>query len=81
MRIIIAPDSYKECASSERVARAIAAGLARVFPDAELIQIPLADGGEGTARVLAAATGGKLVEREVTGPPRSARPGGLRHPG
>lgn len=68
MRIVIAPDSFKECASAEQVARAIAAGLARVFPDAELVQVPLADGGEGTARVLAAATAGKLVERQVTGP-------------
>ena len=48
MKVIIAPDSFKDSLSAEGVAKAIAQGLAQVWPDAELIQCPMADGGEGT---------------------------------
>ena len=68
MRIVIAPDSFKECASATVVAEAIAVGLRRVLPDAELDLVPMADGGEGTVEALVAATGGTTVERTVTGP-------------
>ena len=78
MRIVIAPDSFKECATSTDVCNAIEAGLLRVFPDAELVKVPMADGGEGTVDALVAATGGRFVEVEVRGPvgePVSARYG------
>lgn len=68
MRIVIAPDSFKECASAAEVAEALAMGFRRVLPDAELVLVPMADGGEGTVDALVAATGGSKIELEVTGP-------------
>ncbi len=48
VRIVIAPDSFKGSLTADRVATAIAAGIARVLPEAELLLRPVADGGEGT---------------------------------
>ncbi|MBF3059157.1 glycerate kinase, partial [Pseudomonas aeruginosa] len=48
MKIVIAPDSFKESLSAPDVAEAIARGWRRVFPQAEVLLRPLADGGEGT---------------------------------
>ena len=55
MRIIIAPDSYKECMSSPQVAACMAAGARARWPEAEVVELPLADGGEGTLDILAKA--------------------------
>ncbi|MGE8497720.1 MAG: glycerate kinase [Pseudomonas sp.] len=68
MKIVIAPDSFKESLSAPDVAAAIARGWAQVFPDAELCLRPMADGGEGTVDALLAATGGARRELEVSGP-------------
>ncbi|WP_031406478.1 glycerate kinase [Geobacillus vulcani] len=68
MRIVIAPDSFKESLSALEVAKAVERGFREVFPDAEYIKVPMADGGEGTVRSLVDATGGCIVETEVTGP-------------
>jgi len=68
MRIVIAPDSFKECASSMEVAEAVAEGIRRVVPNAELTLVPMADGGEGTVAALVAATAGSVVHTQVTGP-------------
>ncbi|MEP0843488.1 MAG: glycerate kinase [Phycisphaerae bacterium] len=68
MRIIIAPDSFKESLGAREVAEAIARGVRRVRPDAVIEAIPLADGGEGTVDALVCATGGELRRTEVTGP-------------
>ena len=68
MRIVIAPDSFKECLSAERVARAMAMGALRTCPEADIDLAPMADGGEGTVDALVAATGGRLVSMDVTGP-------------
>ncbi|MGB3124275.1 MAG: glycerate kinase [Pseudomonas sp.] len=68
MKIIIAPDSFKDSLSAEGVARAIADGLAQVWPDAELIQCPMADGGEGTVDAVLAACNGELRRQQVQGP-------------
>ncbi|NEC24067.1 glycerate kinase, partial [Streptomyces parvus] len=67
-RIAIAPSGFKESLSAARVAEAIATGVRRVIPDAELDLIPLVDGGEGTAEALALAGGGRLVPCTATGP-------------
>ena len=48
MKIIVAPDSYKGCLSAKEVAGAIGQTLKESFPDADVVTIPLADGGEGT---------------------------------
>jgi glycerate kinase len=68
MRVVIAPDSFKECLSALDVAEALAVGLRRAVSDAELELVPMADGGEGTVDALVAATGGRTVTLNVTGP-------------
>lgn len=61
MRIVVAPDSFKENLLAVEVAKAISAGIERVIPDAEIISIPVADGGEGSVEALITATGGKII--------------------
>lgn len=61
MKVIIAPDSYKGCLDAEAVARSIASGLVSTHPQADIEIIPLADGGEGTATILARALGANIV--------------------
>lgn len=68
MKIVIAPDSFKESLSALEVAEAIAKGWASVYPDAEICLLPMADGGEGTVDALLAATGGERRECQVRGP-------------
>ncbi|CRM12730.1 Glycerate 2-kinase [Pseudomonas sp. 28 E 9] len=68
MKIIIAPDSFKDSLSAERVAQAIADGLVKVWPDAQLVQCPMADGGEGTVAAVLAACNGQLRSQTVRGP-------------
>ncbi|MBC8102516.1 MAG: glycerate kinase, partial [Cytophagales bacterium] len=68
MKVLIAPDSFKGSLSAPEAAAAIARGLRRVFPEAECLLLPLADGGEGTAAALVSATGGQMAPRRVTGP-------------
>jgi len=68
MRIVIAPDSFKESAPADRVAAALAAGILRVMPEADLVLAPMADGGEGTVDALVAGTGGVKATATVTGP-------------
>ncbi len=61
MKIIIASDSYKGSNSSLKVAGHIEEGAKAVFPDAEYLKIPIADGGEGTVEVLVDGLGGEMV--------------------
>ena len=68
MKIVIAPDSYKESLSALEVASAIEAGFRDIFPHAHYVKLPVADGGEGTVEAMVAATGGKIVRLAVTGP-------------
>lgn len=68
MKIIAAPDSFKGSLSAAEAAGAIARGIGRVRPDAEVISLPLADGGEGMLEALLSATGGRRVTVRVTGP-------------
>jgi glycerate kinase len=68
MKIVIAPDSFKESLSALEVANAVEKGFREVFPEAEYVKVPMADGGEGTVQSLVDATGGCIVETEVTGP-------------
>lgn len=68
MKIVIAPDSYKESLSALDVATAIELGFREIFPQAEYIKLPVADGGEGTVEAMVAATQGRIVEVTVTGP-------------
>jgi glycerate kinase len=68
MKILVAPDSFKGSLTAVEAAAAIAEGARRVFPDAEIVLLPVGDGGEGTADALVAATGGRLERRTVQGP-------------
>lgn len=68
MRIIVAPDSFKGSLSALEVAQAMARGVRAVFPGAEVIEVPIADGGEGTVEALVMATGGSLRKAAVRGP-------------
>ena len=68
MKFVIAPDSFKESLTALEVATAIETGFKRVFPDADNVKLPMADGGEGTVQSLVDATQGKLIECEVTAP-------------
>ncbi|MFG0607470.1 glycerate kinase [Vibrio mimicus] len=68
MKVVIAPDSFKESLTAKQVCDAIQAGLARVWNDAKFVTIPVADGGEGTVQSLVDATQGRIVEVNVIGP-------------
>lgn len=68
MKIVVAPDSFKGSVSASGACDAIASGLRRVVPDADIVSIPMADGGEGTVDALVASTKGNLREVEVIGP-------------
>lgn len=68
MKIVIAPDSFKESLSAEGVAKAIGRGFSEIYPTADVVLLPVADGGEGTTDALLAATAGQRISQKVTGP-------------
>lgn len=68
MKIVIAPDSWKESLSALQVATQIETGFRDIFPDAQYVKLPVADGGEGTVDAMVAATGGQRISLRVTGP-------------
>lgn len=68
MKIVIAPDSFKESLTAMAVANEIEAGFREIFPDAEYLKLPVADGGEGTVQAMIDASGGKRIALRVTGP-------------
>lgn len=68
LRVVVAPNAFKETFSPREAARLIARGLRRALPRAKLILLPLADGGDGTLEALRAHYGGRLVSARVTGP-------------
>ena len=68
MKIVIAPDSYKGSMYASDAARAMADGVLRVLPDAEVVLVPVADGGDGTLETLVETSGGRIITSDVTGP-------------
>lgn len=68
MKMVIAPDSFKESLSALEACQAIEKGIRKVFPNAKIVKVPMADGGEGTVQSLVDATGGRLIYRQVTSP-------------
>ncbi len=68
MRILIAPDSFKESLSAIEVANAIEAGFKQILPHADYYKIPVADGGEGTMQALIDAKQGERIACEVHDP-------------
>ncbi|MBR5231051.1 MAG: glycerate kinase [Clostridia bacterium] len=68
MKLIFAPDSFKGSLTSINAAARMAEGARRVFPDAQCMLLPMADGGEGTLDALILPAGGAMTEMKVTGP-------------
>ncbi|GIX07788.1 MAG: glycerate kinase [Candidatus Poribacteria bacterium] len=68
MKVVVAPDSFKGSLSAREAAEAIRDGLRRVWPEAEIELIPVADGGEGTVEALVAATEGRYLSAQVRDP-------------
>ena len=68
MKILIAPDSFKNALSAPGVAKALRKGLLKVLPEAEITVVPMADGGEGTMESLIEATQGSFVHVRVHDP-------------
>jgi glycerate kinase len=68
MKIIVAPDSFKGTLSAFKAAQAMARGAQRAYPEALIVEMPIADGGEGTMDVLVAANRGRRPIYAVTGP-------------
>ncbi len=68
MKIVIAPDSFKESMSALTAANAIENGFKKIIPEATYVKVPMADGGEGTVQSLVDTTNGKIISETVTGP-------------
>lgn len=80
LKIVIAPQAFKGCASAHVIASTIAAGVHRAFPNAQLVLAPVADGGDDTLEILLAAKGGERYHSPTTGPlgdPKSVQWGAL----
>lgn len=68
MKIVIAPDSFKESMTAKEACESIEKGILKVFPEAEIVKVPMADGGEGTMQSLVDATQGKIYYEKTKGP-------------
>ncbi len=68
MKIIIAPNSFKESLAAADVAKHLKIGILRGMPEAEVICRPIADGGDGTLHTLVSSYDGKIKEQKVKGP-------------
>ncbi|AYE38106.1 glycerate kinase [Companilactobacillus zhachilii] len=68
MKIVLAPDSYKNSLTAKEVAQSLRKGFERVYPDAEYVNVPMADGGEGTVQSLVDAKNGQMVTEQVINP-------------
>jgi glycerate kinase len=67
-KIVVAVDSFKGSLQSSEIAEAIESGIKEIYPNCEVVKVPVADGGEGTTEALVGATGGKMYSKEVYGP-------------
>lgn len=68
MKIVIAPNALKGCLTAAEAAEALARGVARVSPESDIVQVPVADGGDGLTDVLVNALHGAEQTAQVTGP-------------
>ena len=67
-KVVVAIDSFKGCLSSVEANRAAAEGVRRAWPEAEVVEVPVSDGGEGFLEAFRAAVGGGLVDVAVKDP-------------
>ena len=68
MKVVIAPDSFKGSMTAAQVCAAVSAGVRKASPDAEIISVPMADGGEGTVQSLIDGLGGSFISSEADDP-------------
>lgn len=68
MKIVLAPDSYKGSLTATEICSAMTKGILRLVPNAEIVAVPMADGGEGTVESLVGGTRGRIITKVVTGP-------------
>ena len=68
MKVIVAIDSFKGCLTSKEANEAAAEGIREAYPDAEIVEVPVSDGGEGYMEAFLAAIGGRLEEVAVRDP-------------
>ncbi len=68
MKIVIAPQTFKGSISALHAAQAMRKGVLAVFPEADAVLVPVADGGDGTLETLVEGSGGEIRQAEVTGP-------------
>ncbi len=68
MKAVIAIDSFKGSLSSSEAGEAASRAIRSVFTEADIVQFPLADGGEGTVDALTEGLAGRIIATEVTGP-------------
>jgi len=68
VKIVIAPQAFKGSLSALNVANAVQKGVRRIFPDAQILTCPVADGGDGTLETLVESSGGKIIETNVADP-------------
>lgn len=68
VKIVLAPDKFRGSLTATEVCAAMSEGIRQVIPNAEIIALPMADGGEGTAEILTLITGGQMLSKEVADP-------------
>ena len=68
VRVIVAPNAFKGTLTASEAAHAIALGVREVWPDAEIVEVPVADGGDGTVEALVSAKHGEFRAARVEGP-------------
>ena len=68
MKVVVAPNAFKGTLTASQAARAITRGVREVFPDAEVVEVPVADGGDGTVEALVSANHGEYRTARVEGP-------------
>jgi glycerate kinase len=68
MKILVAPNAFKESLTAMEAARAITQGIRRVLPRAKITEIPIADGGDGTLEAIVVGTRGRTLKTRVIGP-------------
>src|SRR6266571_8229162 len=68
MKVVVAPNAFKGTLTASQAAAAIARGVHEAFPDAEVVEVPVADGGDGTVEALVSANHGEYLTAVVEGP-------------
>jgi len=68
MKIVVAPNAFKGSLTASKAAKAMNTGIKNIVPDAKVIQVPVADGGDGLVDIAVEVLHGKIQSLEVQGP-------------